>query len=426
MIDEGSSRVRFSRLARPSLSPRTVNSVGPVRLKWSDSRFHSEVPPSTERGTVHDTPERTSSDDIQPIPTDLPAPENWTSLERVGGKAAPTTVPLGGDIINDEEVSSSALVAVPAGDTAPFRTIAQGELQADVQDGFFVSRTRQPLHGLLSEPMASYSFAGFTAGALPSVASVLTAAKGHLASYPRLSDREECLLAPGSFSFSLQQGLAAAALAAVTLKYMFCERPKRSLKTFCFDFAKLVVGALLSQLMALRFSTVLSHVHLSWIHEGVDACDWYVVSQFADSSLGIWLVVKILRISEQRFAYESGQYSYRPGGRPAFKNFIGQLFIFIWIILVGKLLMFIVLGIFTKPLSAVAYTVLSALHRGNAEHRFLIVMVIIPVLTNLFQYTTLDSIIRFRKRSVTKEEQAFFELHSKCDESRTTVDADGL
>ncbi|EPT27755.1 hypothetical protein TGPRC2_265070 [Toxoplasma gondii TgCatPRC2] len=425
MFDASSSRVRFSRLGRSSLSSMAGKPVGPALLKWSDSQFHTGVQTAADRGTGQTAQRRKSPGGIQPIPTDLAVRDQWTSVDSVGGTVDLDTVPARKDTIDGEPLSS-VLAAVPVGDVAPFTSVAAGDLQADANDDFFVSRPRQRMHELLVEPTASYSFAGFTSGALPSVASVLTAAKGHLTSYPRLSDREECLLAPGSFSFSLQQGLAAAALAAVTLKYVFSRRPKRSVTTFCFDFAKLVVGAVLSQLMALRFSTVLSHVHLTWIHEGVDACDWYVVSQFADSSLGIWLVVMILRVTEQRFAYESGHYSYRVGGKPAFRNFLGQLFVFIWIILVGKLLMFIVLGIFTKPLSAVAYAILSALHRGDAEHRFIIIMVIVPVLTNLFQYTTLDSIIRFRRGSAAKEKEAFFELHSTCDEERTAIDSDGL
>lgn len=231
---------------------------------------------------------------------------------------------------------------------------------------------------------------------------------------------------PGSFSCSVQQVLGAAALAVVTLKYALREREKRPLKVFCFDFAKIAVGALLSQLMAFRFSNIVAQVHLRWLHENADACDWFFVSQVVDSSLGIWVVMKMLRATEERFSYASGRYNSRPGGPPLLKAFLVQLFIFIWITLVGKLLMFVGLGILTTPLSAAASSLLPFVHRGNAEGKFFMIMIVVPVLTNLFQYCTLDSIIKFRKYPASKEERAFLELYLKMGESPHAISEDDL
>ncbi|PFH36646.1 hypothetical protein BESB_048380 [Besnoitia besnoiti] len=426
MISGSDSRVRFSRLARSPPPPTAAGSVGPAGLSVSDPGAQSVAPdvsvvPSSRsaRGTKHN-----DNPDGQPV--DFAARSYGGISAGLSTAATLAPAPATADSFIEEGTPISASSADQPVDPIPLAVIASGGEDVENRDGAFEARVTLPESALLTDTRATYRFSDFRGGGFPSVASALAAAGGHLASYPRLSDREECLLAPGSFSFSLQQVLAAAALAAVTLKYVFREKPKRPLATFCFDFAKLVVGAILSQLMVFRFSTIVSHFHLTWIHEEVDACDWYFVSQIADSSLGIWAVVKMLRASEYRFAYESGQYSYRPGGRPAFKLFLGQLFVFIWIILVGKLLMLVMLGILSKPLSAAAYAVLSPLHHGDADHRFFIIMVIVPVVTNLFQYTTIDSIIKYRRKHLTKEERAICELYTHSHSAGAVMASDDL
>jgi len=220
----------------------------------------------------------------------------------------------------------------------------------------------------------------------------------------------ECQLL-GPFSLVVQAALGALALLSLVYK-RWRERPQRPLKVWSFDVSKQVFGSAMLHLANLLMS-MFSAGQLEMRKEyQPNPCSFYLLNLGIDTTLGIPILVIILRIINHLALYtplanppesiESGNYGNPPSAIWWFKQsllyFISLSWMKICVFFVIQMLPFIVkVGDW-----ALRWT------EGNTAIQIIFVMLLFPVIMNAIQYYIIDTFI---KKRIPVDDNSLDEIH---------------
>lgn len=209
-----------------------------------------------------------------------------------------------------------------------------------------------------------------------------------IAAEEALTQPAECKILNDNFSYAMQYVLGFLCLLSLVAKWHF-ERPRRLCWVFLLDGSKQFIAALWYHILNMLFA-----VFFSRGHEGLpaDECAWYFVNFIIDTTFGLWLNFVLLRLSERRFAYQSGMYWTKaedPKAPPIFDvaRFACQLSIYLSIISLSKL---VVVGfMYAAPVLFSDLGVMGTFWITNSDSRLFFVMVLTPVVMDvLFLWVT--------------------------------------
>ncbi|KAJ1484015.1 vacuolar membrane protein-domain-containing protein [Baffinella frigidus] len=203
----------------------------------------------------------------------------------------------------------------------------------------------------------------------------------------------------GSFGFMVQGVLAVLSFTALIIK-RYQETPRRPVNVFKFDAAKNGIGAGLAHFI---------NIFISVIFAGkTDPCPFYLVQILTDTTLIVWLNFIILRKVEQHIQLEwglnvaSGDY----GEPPNWRRWLQQVGVWCGVVVGCKLAAACVQWIFVVPLGQMGTIILSPLC-FNPHLELFIVLVLLPLLLNAFQFWIVDNYLMSAPDSYKKELPSF-------------------
>ncbi len=268
----------------------------------------------------------------------------------------------------------------------------------------------------------------------------LLVAHGHPA-HPHPGVEKECKLFPGAFGFMVQAILGIFCFSTLVFKWRR-EKPRRALHVFSRDCSKQVFGGLTLHLWNILAAMLFAHGEVEKRLNGgkspADECDWYFVNILVDTTVGVFVTYKLLRISERVFQYKSGHYQrssgtanaaggmgamgavgssasgYTGGGiantyetlmssdtgdhaaaTMAADNgeYAKQIFIWLGIVSVMKLFMVMFMLILGRHLEA-ASEILLAVFVYHEKVKLLVVMILTPAIMNTVQFWLSDTFLK--------------------------------
>lgn len=223
-----------------------------------------------------------------------------------------------------------------------------------------------------------------------------TQAASHVEVNPQDDGNGECRLL-GSFSLIVQAALGALALLSLVYK-RWRERPQRPVKVWAFDVSKQVFGSAMLHLANLLMSMFSAGQFDITSTYKPNPCSFYLLNIGIDTTLGIPILIFILRIMDALASYtplanppesiESGNYGHPPRATWWFKQsiiyFIGLLGMKICVFFLIHFVPFIVkVGDW-----ALRWT------EGNTAVQVIFVMLLFPLIMNAIQYYIIDTFIK--------------------------------
>jgi hypothetical protein len=156
------------------------------------------------------------------------------------------------------------------------------------------------------------------------------------------------------------------------------------------------------------FSAGLLHVlnlYLSTSAKDVDACVWYFLNFFIDTVVGMGLCYLILHLVERClrnspiFNFKSGHYGEN--------NDVGiwayQMFIWLSIILLMKLIIWTTMTLFHHPLEYIGEIVLTPFS-FNPDVELVTVMIVIPLIVNSAYFWITDNFLKAHQKKIVESE----------------------
>ncbi|KAF2102041.1 hypothetical protein NA57DRAFT_34123 [Rhizodiscina lignyota] len=221
------------------------------------------------------------------------------------------------------------------------------------------------------------------------------------------SDNGECRLL-GPFAIFIQGALGALALLSLVYK-RWRETPRRPLKIWCFDVSKQVLGSVLTHILNLLMSMLSSGQFdvatavkpgspSSRMLDNPNPCSFYLLNLAIDTTLGIPILVLLLRILYHLFMYtalanppesiRSGNY----GTPPRYGWWLKQSFIYFIALFIMKLCVYALL----QMLPWLAWVGDWALRwtEGNEALQIAFSMLVFPLIMNALQYWIIDNFIK--------------------------------
>ncbi|KAL1961834.1 hypothetical protein VTN77DRAFT_1003 [Rasamsonia byssochlamydoides] len=249
-------------------------------------------------------------------------------------------------------------------------------------------------------PSPTVASAAATAASIPhpsitSVMSVPTAVPGVMESQDPDQNGECQLLGP--FSLLIQAALGALALLSLVYK-RWKERPQRPVKIWVFDVSKQVFGSAMLHLANLLMSMFSAgHFEITRTYQP-NPCSFYLLNLGIDTTLGIPILVLILRIVNRLALYtplanppesiESGNYGHPPQAMWWFKQSLLYFIGLLWM----KICVFFIIQMFPVIVKvgdwALRWT------EGNTAVQIIFVMLLFPVIMNAIQYYIIDTFIK--------------------------------
>jgi hypothetical protein len=163
----------------------------------------------------------------------------------------------------------------------------------------------------------------------------------------RLHEDEKCVLFPGIWGVFLQIVLGICSLSILFVKHK-CERSQRTFDVFLQDTSKQVFGQLFIHFLNLVFAVILA---MGYQHS--NACHWYFIEIVTDCTFGCLIIWGLLKWSQYTFEYQSGNYQ---GSRD---EYIRQLYHYLFIVALMKILMGMLQMAFERPLLAASGYILA-------------------------------------------------------------------
>ncbi|KKA22388.1 hypothetical protein T310_3594 [Rasamsonia emersonii CBS 393.64] len=207
----------------------------------------------------------------------------------------------------------------------------------------------------------------------------------------------ECELL-GPFSLVVQAALGALALLSLVYK-RWKERPQRPVKVWAFDVSKQVFGSAMLHLANLLMSMFSAgHFEITRTSYQPNPCSFYLLNLGIDTTLGIPILVFILRIVNHLAQYtplanppesiESGNYGHPPKTTWWFKQSLLYFIGLLWM----KICVFFIIQMFPVIVKigdwALRWT------EGNTATQIIFVMLLFPVIMNAIQYYIIDTFIK--------------------------------
>lgn len=208
-------------------------------------------------------------------------------------------------------------------------------------------------------------------------------------------DTETCRLLSGTFALLIQVLLASVCLLTLTIK-RHNERPQRDLLTWSFDVAKQGCGSSLGHFSNIFLSIYVAGTVGSGGSAARNECAWYLASYLTDCSLGLAMNIGLLQLAEAtlRITHPSirlGDY----GRPPRLSLFYPQLCLWLFIIIISKVVILTLLIMASEPLDAFLDDLFDRVFRpAGPQIELFLVMILIPGFLNIFQFWITDGCIK--------------------------------
>lgn len=210
----------------------------------------------------------------------------------------------------------------------------------------------------------------------------------------------ECLVLPGLYGILVQALLFSCCVGILYVKKkredVKLGEKARSTLEFCLDSAKQFAGCGWLHVMNLLFASLQDAVM-----QGGDQCSWYWINIMVDTTLGTaveYALLKIVSAIIRKKGYtelRSGDYKVEDG-QLVLGNFLRQLGVWLAIVSAMKILMVLVMFIFSGWLLGLAGFILSPFLQTPAL-KLLVVMIVFPIIMDGFQLWVTDNFIKKRE-----------------------------
>lgn len=134
-------------------------------------------------------------------------------------------------------------------------------------------------------------------------------------------------------------------------------------------------------------------------------CEWYVINLFIDTAFGVAIqfilyIILLKALEGTPNSFETGNYYVNNEFSP--KEYIYQMFVWVSIVFISKLISFGSILVFYSLLNEAGIFILGPL-LAYPKLKLLFVMVILPTILNLFQFWFTDNFLKSNKQ---QQEQA--------------------
>lgn len=151
------------------------------------------------------------------------------------------------------------------------------------------------------------------------------------------------------------------------------------------------------------------------VKEGVitlsDQCAWYGLSFLIDCTLGLFLAILCFRVVDTlandydwKYLKESGVYV----GPEGYKAWLAQVFAWLCILTVTKLVIYFFMWAFSQPLAAIGQLLFAPL-QGNIRFELVFVMILFPGVLNVIYFWIADSYLKAKEAHAGVHEPASLE-----------------
>ena len=209
--------------------------------------------------------------------------------------------------------------------------------------------------------------------------------------------KQECELF-GDFGWFIQLVLAGVSFSALILK-RYTEKVKRPWKVWFMDTSKQATGGSLLHFLNLSASWLMGQYQ-----PHSNACTMYLINFLMDTCLGMVIAVLLLRACEkclsksETFGFKSGYY----GQEPSWANWAYQIWIWLGIVIVMKGIIVSLIWFLRVQLESLGDWALSPLME-HPHLELLMVMIIIPVVSNALVFWITDNFLKSNKTSQAGE-----------------------
>jgi hypothetical protein len=201
---------------------------------------------------------------------------------------------------------------------------------------------------------------------------------------------KHCHLLGGMFSSMIQAFLALLCIGTLIIKREQ-EYPRREWLVWFLDVAKQGLGSTVGHVANIYLSIVISKTVTSG-----DQCQWYFLTYVVDCTIGTFLNLWFIRVCEfllQRHPkwvfLNFGDY----GDQPSIKSWVPQLIVWIFIVVLGKIIILVVLKHFIVPLN-IMIGFLFLVFRDKPQLELVMVMIIIPTILNTVIFWVTDTFLK--------------------------------
>lgn len=200
-----------------------------------------------------------------------------------------------------------------------------------------------------------------------------------------------------AFTGIVQAMLALFALASLWIKRLQ-EKPQRKFLTWFLDVSKQAFGAFYAHILNMIISAVIAG-NVRGGHTLDDECAWYAINYVIDTTLGLVITIVFLDWLERlanRFNWVALKNSGVYVGREGIFHWVWQMFAWIVILSLVKVIICIFMWLFSAPLAYVG-AVLFAPLQSNIRFELLFVMIFFPGVLNIVYFWITDSYLKAGK-----------------------------
>ena len=205
-------------------------------------------------------------------------------------------------------------------------------------------------------------------------------------------NNNECKLIGGPETYMIQLMLGLLSMSSLYFKRKR-EYPQRQWNVFKYDVSKQVIGMGVAHMINIAIAILFNRQF-----KMNDECRWYFLNFFVDTTFGLALNYILLKCSTAHFRKKRYRElipgEYLPGNYFYNKSFILQLCVWLFIILLSKV---VILGIillpFREQLNSLGKLVLEPVSTNNTLE-LCTVMIIFPLLFNILQFWIQDNILK--------------------------------
>jgi len=203
-----------------------------------------------------------------------------------------------------------------------------------------------------------------------------------------------CTLLGGFLNYGIQLSLGLVAFCALIFKYIVIEKKERHFDIWLKDVMRQIIGLMIAHLWNMLFAYILANNTMD-----DNQCEAYFVNYLVDNTLGILFncsvvyFVNSLVIKRKIITLQTGFYHF------GWKSWRLQLLVWLCIITFVKLFLF---GTIVYPLKDYLINfgeILLTPVNYNDDLELVIVMVLTPLIFNIFQFVIQDLFLRHKKKS---------------------------
>ena len=197
-----------------------------------------------------------------------------------------------------------------------------------------------------------------------------------------------------TFTTFVQALLAAFALASLWVKRLQ-EKPRRKFLTWFLDVSKQAFGACYAHILNMVISAIIAD-NVQGDQALDDECAWYAINYVIDTTLGLAITIVFLDWLEKLATYfnwtslkNSGVYV----GRKGFIHWAMQMFAWIIILTLVKVIICVIMWVTSAPLAYIG-AILFAPLQSNIRFELLFVMIFFPGVLNIIYFWITDSYLK--------------------------------